>query len=398
VEAPVRALAAGCAAGPSWTPLGRLRPRDAALVNGVAGTWLDYDLGHRWSGGHPAIHTLAAALAVAEEQDRSGEDLLLAFVAGCEVACRIGVAMGGLAPGLHPHGSWPALGAAVAACLLRGFSGGQIRAALETGSTLTLVTSWRTAFSGASIRNIYAGYGAELAVRLPDLALAGWDGEPDGVGVVFGGIAGPSLNRARATLGLGDQWEFTRSYLKPYPFARFGHAAVDALRAMRDERSFEPDEVESIWVGTYTLGAMMRERRPASQLQALFSIPHAFGALLTRGRLDPDCFRPASLSDPAIRAVAERVTVEEDAGWAALNPRWRGATVRARLRDGSALEREVSRTWGDPERPMSDEEVREKFRSLVAPVRGVAAAEAGLRAVDGIAGLARSRDLTAALE
>src|SRR5262245_33599849 len=67
-------------------------PQRAALLNGIAGTWLEMDEGHRFARGHPAVHVLPAALAYAELHRMSGPDLLLATILGYDIAARVGVA------------------------------------------------------------------------------------------------------------------------------------------------------------------------------------------------------------------------------------------------------------------------------------------------------------------
>ncbi|GIW05920.1 MAG: hypothetical protein KatS3mg060_0725 [Dehalococcoidia bacterium] len=375
----------------------RLSTRHAALVHGTAGTWLDFDAGHRWSGGHPAVHVLPVALALAESLGRRGADLLTAFIVGSEVACRLGLAKGPLAPGLHPHGSWPVFGAVAAAGRLCGITAGELRRALDLASTLTLATSWNTAFAGATVRNVYAGLGAEVALQAVDWTLAGWDGERDGVGVVFGTIAAAGITRRRAVIDLGSAWEFTRSYLKPYPFARFGHNAIDVLIALRREHGFTANEVERILIRVGALGARMSERRPRKELQARFSLPHAVGLLLTHGRIEPWAFREEALDEPAVRALAARVIVEEDREWEALSPQWRGATVEVLLRDGRRLVGETGHPRGDPEQPLSAEEIASKFDRLVAPVVGEPNAVAARAALGRLAELSTVEPIVAPL-
>jgi 2-methylcitrate dehydratase PrpD len=365
----------------------RLSARHAALVHGTAGTWLDFDAGHRWSGGHPAVHVVPAALALAEARNRSGADLLTAVVAGLEVACRIGLAKGPLDPRLHPHGSWPVLGAVVAAGRLCGVTAAELRRALDLVSTLTLVTSWNTAFVGATVRNVYAGIGAQLALQAIDWTLAGWEGERDGVGVVFGSIAAAGMVRRRAVLHLGARWEFASSYLKPYPFARFGHPAIDVLIDLQREHGFSVDQVERVAIRVGSLAARMREPRPTAELQARFSLPHAVGLLLARGAIRPWDFRDDALDDPAVRSVAARVVVEEDREWEALSPGWRGATVEVTLSTGRRLVGETGHPRGDPERPLSSEEVGAKFDSLVTPLVGAANAAAARATIARLAAL-----------
>src|ERR1051325_5088699 len=96
-EAETGALAGQMAAAsthPSSTIFGTALQADAmwaALANGTAGVWHDYDGGNRFLGGHPAVHVIPAGFAIAERQACSGAALFDAVLAGYEVAARVGM-------------------------------------------------------------------------------------------------------------------------------------------------------------------------------------------------------------------------------------------------------------------------------------------------------------------
>src|SRR6266568_2335920 len=102
---------------------GRAEPMLAALSNATAGVALEVDEGNRWGGGHPSIHVLPAALAVAEELVADGTRFIEALVAGYEICSRIGGATR-VRPNVHSHGTWGTAGAAVAAARLLGHEAG----------------------------------------------------------------------------------------------------------------------------------------------------------------------------------------------------------------------------------------------------------------------------------
>ncbi|MBV8169783.1 MAG: MmgE/PrpD family protein, partial [Alphaproteobacteria bacterium] len=64
-------------------------PRDAALLNGTAGTWQEQDEGNLYAKGHPGIQVVPAVLAVAQANRLSGADALLALILGYEISARI---------------------------------------------------------------------------------------------------------------------------------------------------------------------------------------------------------------------------------------------------------------------------------------------------------------------
>ena len=98
----------------------RTEPSKAALINGTAGTFLELDEGNQFGRGHPGIHVIPAALAIAEEKGLSGRDYITALVLGYEIGTRIGIACK-LRMSMHPHGTWGSVGAAVAVGKLSGY-------------------------------------------------------------------------------------------------------------------------------------------------------------------------------------------------------------------------------------------------------------------------------------
>src|SRR5205085_3763427 len=91
-------------------------PLEAALVNGTASHALDYDDVNQAIFGHPTVPIMAGLLALAESRQATGADVLCAFVAGYETACRVGRAVGieHYARGFHATGTVGTFGAAAA--------------------------------------------------------------------------------------------------------------------------------------------------------------------------------------------------------------------------------------------------------------------------------------------
>ncbi|GIW05254.1 MAG: 2-methylcitrate dehydratase [Dehalococcoidia bacterium] len=348
----------------------------AALVNGTAGVWLDFDSGQRYSGSHPAIHVVAAALAIAEEVDASQDELLAAVIAGCEVGARIGVAAGRLRPGMSPHGGWAVLGAAAAVARLLGYDAEGIASTIDLASSLTLLTSTSVHSVGANVRHLQAGLGANRGILAARLHADGFTGDPDGVRQVFGGFVTSSFNPRRATVELGRRWEMLRGYFKPHACARFGHSAIDALLAIRRERAasgIHTDDIEEIEVVTFNAAAAMTDPHPTTELGAKFSLPFTLAAAWVRGDAGPASFDYAARRYPAIRRLAERVRVREDPAYTALAPEYRPAAVTVRFRDGSTATVERLNAAGEADDPLLPLWLVEKFDSLVEPVLGPAA-------------------------
>ena len=151
----------------------KAQPPMAALANATAGVALEMDEGSRLGGGHPAIHVLPGALAVAEDLARSGPQLAEALIAGYEVSSRIGGATQSR-PNVHSHGTWGTIGTAVAVARLMDFDPSQMRGVINLAASMSPANTWTPCFEGATIRNVYPGRSGMQGVLAPQLLLCGF--------------------------------------------------------------------------------------------------------------------------------------------------------------------------------------------------------------------------------
>ncbi len=342
----------------------------AALVHGTAAVWHELDGGHRFAGGPPATYAVAAGLAVAERQGVSGGKLLEAIIAGYEVAARIGLATT-LRPGMDTHGSWPVLAAATTAGLLMGYGRNRLRETLNVSTSLNLASSNRTAYEGATVRNVYAGFGAAMGVFAADLVNDGFTGERDGISTIFGNIAGVFLDVDKVLEGLGQRWEIERGYHRIHACARCIHAALDALISISKGLAISAEEIERLEVHTYSMAATLNDAAPENPLAARFSIPHALASYLVLGETGLANYSQAALKNDTIRALARRITVGDDRSMTARTPSERPALVRVVLRDGRTLEASARLAHGEfDHQPLADDELSAKFLYLTSGLLG----------------------------
>jgi 2-methylcitrate dehydratase PrpD len=156
VEPQVKALASrlGRRNGDPCTIIGhhlRASKLNAALVNGTAATWLDFDSGHRPPPGkpllpaaHPPVHLVPAALAAAEAAGASGTEFVTALVVGYDVGARIGMASR-LRPEIHPHGTYHNVSAASAVARIEGGDLEGLKRTIGLGIHLEIIPTFETA-------------------------------------------------------------------------------------------------------------------------------------------------------------------------------------------------------------------------------------------------------------
>jgi 2-methylcitrate dehydratase PrpD len=350
----------------------RTEPSKAALINGTAGVALELDEGNRYARGHPAIHALPPVLAVAEEQKCSGKDLLTAFVLGYEIGVRLGIACK-LRPSMHPHGTWGTVGAAGAVGKLMGYGEQAMKEMINVSSSLSLATSWRTMLEGGTVRNVYSGISGFMAILAHDLVQTGFTGESDGLGSVFGNVVSDAFSPEVMIKDLGSRYEITRNYFKRYACIRANHATLDALSTIIDqipESRLRPDDVSQVEVKTYSMATQFSDQNPLNEFAAKFSIPFSVATFIFHGHAGASSFRPEAVANPRIRALAQKVTVEEDRSFTAMMPDRRPSKVRITMSDGKELDAETYSNKGDSDDPYSPEELQEKYYELTAPIWG----------------------------
>lgn len=374
-------LAAARAPHGGATVLGHRGKSDAfwaALTNATAGVALEVDEGSRLGGGHPAIHVVPGALAVAEERRLDGPRLLEAIVAGYEVGSRIGGATT-VRANVHSHGTWGTISTAVAIAKLGGASTERVRAALNLAASMSPANTWTPALEGATIRNLYPGRSAFQGILAVELERCGFTGLGDAPSDVYGTILADRFEPALAVAGLealgrGDggrgAYRIEQNYFKLHACCRFNHFALDAIAALRSAHRLDAGDVEKVEIVTIPFAVRMGEPAPSSSLAARFSIPWAVSASLVLGRTDPSAFDANALADERIHALARRVEISTDPEMSPRRADAPTAHVRLVLRGGKILERTTSVVRGDALSSVPRDEITAKFVSLAGAILG----------------------------
>lgn len=359
--------------------------RRAALLNATASHTVEFDDIHRDSGYHPGCPTIPAALAAAETRGADLATLLRAIVAGYEVGCRIGLAV---QPShyrfWHTTGTVGTFGAATAVSVILGSDAARTAHAIATAATMA--AGLQQAFRGAGMsKPIHAGHAAEAGALAAMAAHAGVTAAPDVLDGPVGFAAATSEDRGkwdRALAGLGERHAIAEITFKNHGCCGHAFAALDALRALQDEHRFAAEDVEHIAIGGYGPTKEICDRPQAeTEQEARFSLQYCAGAMLVLGGVRITAFTPARLRDPAIRALMPRVSVSLDPELAGAYPRQRAARLRVTLRDGRVLDRFQPTRKGDPDMPLTDDELSAKFLELASPAIGDASARALLDAL-----------------
>lgn len=357
--------------------------RRAALINATASHIVEFDDIYRDAAHHPGSPTIGAAFAAAQSLNRSFADLLTALVVGYEISCRIGVAV---QPShyrfWHTTGTVGTFGAAAAVAFLHGSNETQMAHALATAATMAggLQQAFR---SGGMSKPLHPGHAADAGALAAMAAMQGVTGARDVLDGTAGFAAATSEttgNWNKALRALDQSFAIANMTFKNHGCCGHIFAPLDAVADLKSEHGFDADAVQSIEVNSYQAAKDVCDRPDAHTPQeARFSIQYAVANMVLYGGVRLNAFSDARLADEKTRRFMERIRISVDPECEASFPSRRSAKVSVRLNDGRSFERFQPTRKGDPDAPLSDSELSEKFIELVEPAIGKTATEALLQ-------------------
>jgi 2-methylcitrate dehydratase PrpD len=339
---------------------------EAGWINGTAAHAMDYDdVALR---GHPSTVLVPAILAEAEVLGRTGQDMLVAYVAGYETWAELVRRDVPLyhQKGFHPTGIFGAVGAAAACAKLRRLDAERTAIAIALGASQA---SGIMSNFGTMTKPFHAGKSAHSGIMAARLAEAGFTANTDALEHPQGFLSAvsPQNNPDRAGDGkLGEDWAIIKHGLsiKKYPACYGTHRAIDAMLDLVGAHPVKPDEVKKVSVHFSSLtNNVLRNRQPDTGLAAKFSMEFAMASGLIAHRVSL-----AELTDPFVqrndvqdlmRKVERDLTDETDDANPGSSP-WEQVTIE--LASGQVLRSEkVTRARGHAERPLTDNQLHEKF-------------------------------------
>lgn len=350
----------------------RLPLRDAALMNGVLIHGLDFDDTHVQAATHVTCSMFPAALGVAAQEGLSGRDALAAYVAGVEVAGRIGSVTRGEwhQVGFHPTGVLGAFGCAIVAGKLFGASNEQL--AMAQGIALSVGSgSLEFLSDGAWTKRMHPGWAAVAGITAAALAKQGFVGPAQPYEGRYGlwnshlGLLAEGLNPEAATEAFFDRWEIMRTAVKPFPACHFNHATADATLALVREHGLAADQVSRVLVRVpqpvikIVCEPLEAKRAPQNSYEAQFSVPYTVAASIVRRQFGLAELEGAVLNDPTVRALAQKVGYEADPD--SPFPDYYSGEVVVETTDGRTLRHREAKNRGAGDRPLSTEDIVEKF-------------------------------------
>ena len=377
----MRALARAYPIPGRATLLGRPEPVSpywAALANGQASHSMELDDTFLEGSLHAESSVFSACMALAEEHGLGGQRFIEGAVVGFEVACRVSRALQPAVTnvrGFHPTGTCGVLGAAAAAGKLLGLDAPRMAVAIgvacsQASGLLEYVTN------GAWTKRFHAGWAAHAGLIAAGLAQQRMTAPRTAIEGRFGFLqaysGAPKLDRFDA--GLGETYMILQTAMKYYPCNYYIQAINDSVLKPAARGDLPVDQIVRIVVHTVqpamplVCEPLEQKRRPTVMLDAQFSVPFNVALALVKKRVVFADFNEQRFAAPEVCRLMKLTTCAVDSALEAQYPENWPARVEITLKDGRTLAAETTYATGDPRHPLTEDQVIEKHRSIVAGV------------------------------
>ncbi len=345
---------------------GRVPSWMAAFANGTLAYALDYDEAHMTAHIHSGCVAVPTSFAVAERVGKvNGKTLLTAVVVSIDLGCRMATAALPRMRGFHPTAIYGYFRAAAAASHILGLDESRVQHALGIAYSQAAGNNQAHAEAALAMK-MQAGLAAKGGVLSALLAQKGITGATNSLQGEFGLYkvynAGQHDSEA-LTSELGKRFEVSNLVFKPYPCGRGTHASIDATLAIVNEHNLRPEDIESITVLKNAVAAKAEggesKRRPHNSVDAQLNVPYTVATAVVKRRVGLADFTLEAIKDPAVLAMAQKVSVQGSPVFSEVN--FHPAITEIRTKQGQAYSKRIDEAYGNPYNPIPEPLMMEKF-------------------------------------
>jgi 2-methylcitrate dehydratase PrpD len=372
----------------------------AALANGTSSHAIEMDDVNNESSLHPGVVVFPAALGTSEMFGSDGKSFIEAVVLGYEVVIRLGKALGPentYRRGFHPTAVCGTFGSSVAASKIMGLKEERMVNAMGIAGSQA-AGSMEYLAQGAWTKRFHAGWAAHSGMIAAQLAKNGFQG-PTSIIEGRDGFLHAYSNGADASKvleGIGSGFEILRTSVKPHACCRYMQPPIDGVLKIVRENDLDPERVEKVTVGILRAGAHLiaepleEKYRPQSIVDAQFSMPFGAAVAVLYRKAGLGEFHLSKINSEEVKRMMRRVECVVDPDLDKTFPKQWCATAEILTKDGKRYFIKIEYPKGDPENPLTWEEMIEKFHSLS---NGSLTKGRRIKIVDQVRGLEKIQDL-----
>jgi 2-methylcitrate dehydratase PrpD len=238
------------------------------------------------------------------------------------------------------------------------------------------------------IKDAFGGWPAAVGVMAGELAEKGCTGDA----TIFEGpmhfcqSVSDDYNLERIIRQLGSEWNILTIYRKRHAMCSQGHTTMDAGLNLLDRHGLEASAIDRVEVRSFDYLYRMNERQPKSLQAAKWSIPYCLGVVLLRRRpISPEDFSEDNLQDATVLDLARRIYVIHDLDIQRYHEEHedrRLSEVAIETKSGEMYRTRVEYAKGWPENPLTESEIKDKFKSLARRTCSAARIDEIIRMID----------------
>lgn len=338
------------------------------FLNGFAAHVLEVDDGHRHGMIHLGASIVSAVLDAAKKESLKSDDVLRGIVMGYEVAVRCARAIqpGHKERGYHVSGTCGTIGSAMGISFACGYNEEQLKSTLACAvSSAAGVLEIQEQASEMKPYNVgRAAMAGVVSAQVGKLAMPGPNDILGGKRGFLAALTGTPKPEFLIDFS-NDDYAIMGIYQKVHAACRHCHPAIDATIDMRNDLNLKPGQIDHIEVRTYKLAVGSHDHTDIMGISsAKLSTPYAVALAVVKGSAGYADYNEANLDDYNIKLITRKVRVIEDENLTAQSPVVRGAKVTIYLKDGNVYEAPCLYPKGEPEHPLTQEELEDKFRGL----------------------------------
>ena len=341
----------------------------AALINGMNAHVIELDDGHRQGALHVGGTIFSALLAVAEMEDLSSDDFLYGAIIGYEVTIRLACAIQpwNKLRGYHATGTCGTVGATMGIAAALGFDEEQMKSALSAAVTCAAgVLEMQE--DNADYKPLNVGRAAMDAVAAAYLGKARFAPPFDAIGGKRGFLKVMTDEPKTQYITEFDKdspLAIMQIYMKTYAACRHTHPSIEAALTLKTEYGILPQDIASIEIEAYRLAVAGHDHTDILGISsAKMSLPFCVALALCTGSAGMDSFNEENVKNETILALTKKVIVKENEVLTSWVPKKRASILHINMTDGRVFTHQVDFPKGEPENPLTDQEVEDKFMSL----------------------------------
>jgi len=344
-------------------------PMGAAMAGAFTIDSIDAHDGYSAVKGHAGSGVLPGVLAIADDllgrgRKLSGRELLTALAIGYEIAYRSGLAMHATCADYHTSGAWTAVGVAAAGAKLLRLDDDSLRHAMGIAEYHGPRSQMMRCIDFPSMLRDGVGWGAPSGVSAAYMAQMGFTGAPAIT------VEGEDQTTRQFWTGLGERWEINNTHYKQYPVCRWAHSSIDAADQLMQQHKLISSDIERVRIRTFHYASRLAGHEPKTMDDLAYALAFPLAIMIVKRKIGAEELTEKILHDPEILRISKATEIVDSDHYTKISTRKRWADVTLYLKDGREIQSAPSTPKGDPDDPLSDQEISAKFHMLAAPVIG----------------------------